>query len=46
MDRFGEGLAAEEIGNKYGYIDTKGKIVINPQFDSAKRSVTASRSSR
>jgi len=27
------GLAAVREGSKWGFIDTSGKIVINPQFD-------------
>jgi WG containing repeat len=32
-DEFYEGLAAVEVGTKYGFIDESGKIVIPPQFD-------------
>src|SRR5262249_43054146 len=32
---FSEGLCAVRIGNKWGYIDKTGKVVISPQFDSA-----------
>lgn len=32
---FSEGLAAAEAGGKYGYIDTSGKFVIQPQFEEA-----------
>jgi len=28
-------LAAVQIGEKWGYIDTTGKIVVQPQFDCA-----------
>ena len=34
-DSFSEGLARVKIGNKWGYIDKKGKLVIQPQFDEA-----------
>jgi uncharacterized lipoprotein YddW (UPF0748 family) len=34
-DSFSEGLARVKIGDKWGYIDTKGKFVIQPQFDEA-----------
>ncbi|MBD2180843.1 WG repeat-containing protein [Aerosakkonema funiforme] len=30
------GLAAVKIGNKLGYIDTKGNLIVEPQFDAAK----------
>ena len=33
---FSEGLARVRIGDKWGFIDTKGAIVINPQFDDAR----------
>jgi hypothetical protein len=33
MGMFSEGLAAVQIDNKFGYINTSGTIVINPQFD-------------
>lgn len=29
---FSEGLRPEKTGDKYGYIDTTGRYVINPQF--------------
>ena len=32
---FSEGLAAAEVGGKYGYIDTNGEFVIQPQFEDA-----------
>ncbi|MBX9667098.1 MAG: WG repeat-containing protein [Candidatus Obscuribacterales bacterium] len=32
---FSEGLAVIKIGEKFGYIDTDGKIVIQPKFDFA-----------
>ena len=32
---FSEGLAAVELDEKMGYIDIKGKLVIDPQFDRA-----------
>jgi len=31
---FSEGFAAVKLGDKWGYIDKTGKIVINPQFNS------------
>ncbi|MXX12136.1 MAG: WG repeat-containing protein [Gemmatimonadetes bacterium] len=31
------GLAVLKIGDKYGYINAKGEVVIEPQFDSAGR---------
>jgi hypothetical protein len=34
---FNEGLAAVQIGNKWGYIDRNGKQVIAPQFDGVSR---------
>lgn len=34
-DSFSGGLARVKIGNKWGYIDKKGKLVIQPQFDEA-----------
>lgn len=34
-DSFYGGLARVKIGNKWGYIDKKGKLVIQPQFDEA-----------
>ena len=30
---FSEGLAAVEIGNRWGFIDKQGTFAINPQFD-------------
>jgi KWG Leptospira. len=32
---FSEGLAAVQLGRKWGYIDAKGNMVIEPQFESA-----------
>ena len=32
---FSEGLARVSLGNKLGYIDKSGKVVIEPQFDLA-----------
>ena len=32
---FSEGLAGVKVENKWGFIDTKGKMVIPPQFDEA-----------
>jgi len=32
---FSEGLAAVELDNKYGYIDTSGSIVCQPKFENA-----------
>jgi len=32
---FSEGLASVQIGDKMGYIDQRGKIVIKPEFDMA-----------
>ena len=34
---FSEGLAAVQVGKKWGYIDHAEKLVIPPQFDDAKR---------
>jgi hypothetical protein len=34
---FSEGLAAVEVGGKWGYIDKTGRMVIQPQFGSALR---------
>jgi len=34
-DSFSEGLARVKIGDKWGYIDNKGKYVIQPQLDEA-----------
>lgn len=33
--RFGDGLAAVQVGNKWGYIDRTGRVVIAPQFTEA-----------
>lgn len=33
---FKEGLAAVKVSNKYGYIDTKGDMLIQPQYKTAK----------
>lgn len=30
---FSEGLAMVKVGDKWGYIDKTGEMVINPQFD-------------
>jgi WG containing repeat len=35
LGRFAEGLAPVRIGNRYGYIDTKGNVMIPPQFRDA-----------
>ncbi len=35
LGRFSTGLAAVKFGNKFGYIDKKGNVVIKPEFDSA-----------
>ena len=32
---FSEGLAGVKVGGKWGFIDTKGEMVISPQFDEA-----------
>jgi hypothetical protein len=32
---FVDGLAAVEVGQQWGYIDTTGKFVINPQYENA-----------
>ena len=34
-NQFSEGLAAVQKDGKWGYIDTKGRLVIDYQFDSA-----------
>jgi uncharacterized lipoprotein YddW (UPF0748 family) len=34
-DEFSEGLARVKTGDKWGYIDTKGKFAIQPQLDEA-----------
>ena len=31
--KFSEGFAGVRIGNKYGFIDKQGKMVISPQYD-------------
>ena len=33
---FTEGLAAVKVGNKWGFIDTRGDCVIEPQFDNTR----------
>lgn len=35
IEGFSEGLARVDIDGKYGYIDNKGKIVIEPRFEDA-----------
>src|SRR5256886_7120849 len=30
---FAEGLAAVQVGEKWGFVDTTGRVVIEPQFD-------------
>ena len=32
----GDGLFEVKVGDKWGYIDSSGKLVINPQFDEAR----------
>lgn len=32
---FSEGLAAVKLGSKWGYINTRGKIIIEPRFHQA-----------
>src|SRR5262249_14998357 len=36
-ESFSEGLAAAEIGDKWGYIDKTGEFVIPPQYEVAKK---------
>ena len=36
VGNFSEGLAAVTLGEKWGYIDATGKMVITPQFDDAR----------
>jgi len=36
VDHFSEGLALVKVGNRYGFIDRDGKMVINPQFSAAR----------
>ncbi len=35
LGRFSAGLAAVRFGNKFGYMDKKGNVVIKPKFDFA-----------
>jgi len=35
IDHFSDGLAAVEVDGKWGYINTSGEVVIEPQFSSA-----------
>jgi len=32
---FSEGLAAVKVGDKWGFVDTTGRMAIEPQFDFA-----------
>ena len=36
-EQFSQGLAAVQRDGKWGYIDTKGRLVIDYQFDSAEK---------
>lgn len=36
IDSFADGLALAKVGEKYGYLDTNGNEVIEPQFEDAK----------
>jgi WG repeat protein len=36
LGRFSEGLAAIKVGEKWGYIDNGGRLVIDPQFEQAR----------
>jgi hypothetical protein len=34
--KFRDGLAPVNVTDKWGYIDTRGKVVVTPQFDDAR----------